>query len=211
MTLASQIKTIIILIILAYLIDCSIYEETIQNAENIVPVAWDLFEDGNYSAAYSKFDEALDIDPNNQEAYHGRAWTALLLSDARDAINDFKAAIYYGNSSLDPLAGLAFAYHADQEYSSAITKAEAVLSSNSNYYFEHKPLINYRDIHLVLAAAYFQTGNLSKTYDHILALGSSVSFSEVADSTYLFNDEYYNSYAELLLAVIDYLDVLYGM
>ncbi|MCD6204329.1 MAG: hypothetical protein J7L22_01565 [Candidatus Marinimicrobia bacterium] len=200
-----------IICLFANLMSCSVYEETVPNTENINLLAWESFEEGDYQTAYSKFGEVLDIDPRDQEALHGRAWSALLLSDALDAIKDFKAAIYYGNSSLDPLAGLAFAYHANQEYSMCINKAKAVLASNTYYYFEHKPVINFRDLHLILASAYFQTGNLSRAYEHILILQPDISFAQPDSSHYEFNGQLYSGYSELILAIIDYLDVLYGM
>lgn len=206
-----QIKTIGLIFVLAAIFSCSFYEESVPSAENIIPVAWDCFEDSEYQTAYAKFDEAIEVDPRNMDAYHGRAWSSLLMSDVQDAISDFNAAIYYGNSGLDPIAGLAIAYQADQKYSSAISKAQSLLSSNSNYYFEHKPLINYRDLHLILAMAYFHTGNLTRSYDQIIILEPAISIAQNDSSTWKYNEQSYNSYAETLMAVIDYLDVLYGM
>ena len=211
MTDGLQIKTIGLVCALAMIFRCSIYEETVPSAEKITPLAWDSFGDSDYQTAYAKFDEAIDVDSKNADAYHGRAWSSLLMSDARDAISDFNASIYYGHSGFDPVAGLAIAYQADQQYSSAINKAQTVLSSNSNYYFEHKPLINYRDLHLILAMAYFHTGNLNKTYDQILILEPAISIAQNDSSTWKYNEQSYGSYAETLMAVIDYLDVLYGM
>lgn len=190
---------------------CSFYEETVTSAENLLTIAWDYFEQGNYQAAYNKFDAALDMDPKNISAYHGRAWSALLLSDSQKALSDFNSTIYYGDTGLDPIAGLAFAYHANQNYSAAITKAISVLTANSYYYFEYKPLINYRDLQLILAMSYFHLGNLGSAYHYIRLLDPEISVDQNDADTWHFNDRSYHSYAETLLAVIDYLDVLYGM
>ncbi|MBN2600589.1 MAG: hypothetical protein JXR87_01205 [Candidatus Marinimicrobia bacterium] len=210
MTIGSRIK-VGLLCVLVLTFRCSIYEETVPNAESIIPIAWDFFESGEYQTAYVKFDAAIEADSRNSDAYHGRAWSSLLLSDVSDAIRDFNAAVYYGNSSLDPIAGLAIAYQANQQFSSAISKSQTVLSSNSNYYFEHKPLINFRDLHLILAMAYFHTGNLTQSYNQIIILESEISIAQNDSSTWKYNDQSYQSYAETLMAIIDYLDVLYGM
>ena len=211
MTIGLRIKIIGLSCVLAMTFRCSIYEETVPNAESMIPIAWDFFEDNEYQSAYVKFDAAIDADSRNSDAYHGRAWSALLMSDVSAAIQDFNATIYYGNSGLDPIAGLAIACQADQQYSSAISKAQLVLSSNSNYYFEHMPLINFRDLHLILAMAYFHTGNLAQTCNQIMILEPEISIAQNDSSTWKYNDQPYNSYAETLMAVIDYLDVLYGM
>jgi len=211
MTERFQIKIILYICAVAMIFRCSIYEETVPSAESITPIAWDFFEESDYQTAYAKFDEAIDVDSRNSDAYHGRAWSSLLMSDVRDAISDFNASIYYGHSGFDPVAGLAIAYQADQQYSSAISKAQTVISSNSSYYFEHKPLINYRDLHLILAMAYFHTGNLTKSYDQIIILEPAISIAQNDSLTWKYNEQSFDSYAETLMAVIDYLDVLYGM
>lgn len=209
MNLTRQLVVYFLTIIV--LTGCSFYEETVTSAENLLTIAWDYFEQGNYQAAYNKFDAALDMDPKNISAYHGRAWSALLLSDSQNALSDFNSTIYYGDSGLDPIAGLAFAYHANQNYSAAITKAISVLTANSYYYFEYKPLINYRDLQLILAMSYFHLGNLGSAYNYILLLDPEISIDQNDADTWHFNDCSFRSYAETLLAVIDYLDVLYGM
>jgi len=211
MTTKLRIKSLGLICLLSALLGCSFYEETVPSADNILLIAWDMFEDSDYQSAYSKFDEALEADSHNEDAYHGRAWSSLLMSNVQDAISDFNASIYYGNSGLDPIAGLAVAYLADQQYSTAISKARYVISSNSNYYFEHKPLINYRDLHLILAMAYFHTGNLSAACEQIQSLEPEISISQTDSSTWEYNGQSFGSYAETVMAVIDYLDVLYGM
>lgn len=200
-----------LLLTIILLAGCSFYEDTVTSPENLLPVAWDYFEKGNYQAAYTKFDAALDADPKNMDAYHGRAWSALLLNNPQQAIGDFNSAIYYGESGLDPVAGLAFAYHADQSYSAAISKAQSVLTANSYYYFEYKPVINYRDLQLILAMSHLHIGNLDFAYQYIRLLDPDVSVSPDNPASWCYSDQQYASYAETLVAILDYLDVFYGM
>jgi len=190
---------------------CSLYEDPTPNAENIIPLAWNYFEEGNYVYALQKFESAVNADPNNESAYHGRAWCHLLLSNAAESISDFETAIIKGNSSHDPQAGLAAAFLAIEEYASSIIKANYVLDSNPNYYFEHKPLINYQDMHLILAMAYFHESELTKSQVHVTTLYQNHGLDPADSSTWQFNQQSYASYPEALMAIIDYLDVLYGM
>jgi len=59
--------------------------------------------------------------------------------------------------------------------------------------------------------AYFHTGDLTQSYDQIIILEPEISITQNDSSTWKYNDQSYNSYAETLMAIIDYLDVLYGM
>lgn len=190
---------------------CSLYEEPAPSAEDIIPLAWDYFEEGDYEYALQKFESAVNADPNNESAYHGRAWCHLLLSNAAESISDFETAIQKGNESLDPPAGLAAAFLAVEKYTPSISKANHVLANNPNYYFEHKPLINYQDMHLILAMAYFHEGELTKSQEHVTVLYQDHGLNPADSSTWQFNQQSYASYPEALMAVIDYLDVLYGM
>lgn len=193
------------------MLHCSIFKSKEQDVEHLLSQGWDYFEDGYYLDALDQFEEAISVDENNQKCYHGRAWCYLMLSEASNAIVDFEKAVQLGNMTLDPHAGLAAAYLAQETHSSAIEKANYVLAGNSNYYFEHYPLINYQDMHLILAMAYFHEGNLSEAQEHVDFLFPENQLDPDQPTTWTFQQVIYDSYAEVLMAVIDYLDDLYGM
>ena len=204
-------RLLILSLVSLMILNCSIFKRKEQNADYLISQGWDYFEDGHYLDALDQFEEAISVEKNNQECYHGRAWCYLMLSDVSEAIIDFEKAVQLGKETLDPHAGLAAAYLAQENYSSAIEKANYVLAGNSNYYFEHYPLINYQDMHLILAMAYFHEGDLSSAQEHVDFLFPENQLNPDQPSTWNFQQVSYNSYAEALMAVIDYLDGLYGM
>jgi len=204
-------RLLIPMLVSLVMLHCSIFRSEEPEVGPLLTQGWDYFEDGYYFDALDQFEEAISVDKNNQKCYHGRAWCYLLLSEASQAIVDFEKALELGNMTLDPHAGLAAAYLAQENYSSAIEKANYVLAGNSNYYFEHYPLINYQDMHLILAMAYFHEGDLSSAQEHVDFLFPENQLDPDQPSTWTFQQVSYNSYAEALMVVIDYLDGLYGM
>jgi tetratricopeptide (TPR) repeat protein len=207
-----RLKNLLILLLISLLmLQCSVFKSEEPDVESYLSQGWDYFEDGYYLDALDQFEEAISVDKNKQECYHGRAWCYLMLSEASEAIVDFEKALELGNISLDPHAGLAAAYLAQENYSSAIEKANYVLTGNSNYYFEHNPLIDYHDMHLILAMAYFHEGDLLNAQEHVDFLFPENQLDSNQPSTWTLQQVSYDSYAEALMAVIDYLDDFYGM
>jgi len=208
-------RNFVIYFSIAYLLffhpNCSLFNEpTAADSEETLLTAWEYFEMNNYDMAYTTFESVIAIDAENEEAYNGRAWCSLLLNDVESAIIDFEFALDKGNTSLDPHAGLAGAYISKDEFALAILKSNYVINTDPGYSFVHEPQINYLDMHLILAMAYFHTGDLQSSYHHILILDPDVSIDENNSSTWIYNEQQYDSYAEVLMAVIDNLDVLFG-
>jgi len=191
--------------------DCSIFTNPSSDTEEALQVAWEYFEMDNYQMAYTKFESVLAMDAENIEAYDGLAWCSLLLNDIASAITDFETALAMGDTCLDTHAGLAGAYIAADEFESAISKANYVVDTNPNYSFEHKPQINYLDMHLILAMAYFHLGDFENSYQHILILDPNIRVDENNAQSWVYNQQQFDSYAEVLMAIIDDLDALYGI
>ena len=76
--------------------------------------------------------------------------------------------------------------------------------------FQYASEINYLDMHLILAMAYFHTGDFQNSYNHILALDPAVIIDENDSSTWTLNGHQYDNYVEVLMAIIDKLDAQYG-
>jgi len=190
---------------------CSVFSEPPATTADVIQQGWELFEQGKYESALSQFIDAVYMEPNKEGGYHGKAWCYLLLNQPTDAIDNFYLAIGRGNQTLDPLAGLAGAFLANANYADAIVKGEAVLAANVNYYFEHEPLINFQDIRLILAMAYYHEGRLSEAQQQVNFLEPNNRLNATDPSTWVVDQQTYSSYAAALMALIDQLDVLYGM
>jgi len=190
---------------------CSWFSSPTPDSEKALQDAWELFGMTNYYMAYTKFESVISMDPDNKEAYIGKGWCSLLMNDLENAEIDLKIALDKGSTSLDPHAGLAAVYISNDEFLQAISKAQYVIANDPEYTFMHEPEINYLDMHLILAMAYFHTGDFQNTYYHILVLDPGIIIDENNSSTWVLNDQQYDSYAEILMAIIDDLDVLYGI
>lgn len=202
---------ICVLFILFFDTGCSWFSSPTPDSEKALRSAWEYFEMTNYDMAYSKFESVISMDPDNKDAYNGRGWCSLLMNDIESAEADFVTALNKGSTSLDPHAGLAAVYISNDEFLLAISKAQYVITNDPEYSFFHEPEINYLDMHLILAMAYFHTGDFQNTYNHILVLDPDIIIDENNSSTWVLNGNQYASYAELLMAIIDDLDVLYGI
>ena len=207
MKIEKYINYLLFVLMLIAGISCSIYTEPEESAEALIDVGWEKFQDGDYEEALSKFANAIFTDDDIALAYQGRGWCYLILSNATLAAEDFNMAITKGDNSLDPLAGLAAAYLAQQEYMLAISKAKAVLEGNPNYFFEYEPQINYLDMRIILAMAYFHEGRLDEAQEQVNFLYPDNGLDPDDSETWLG----YISYAEALMSVIDLLDIDYLM
>ncbi|RKY54749.1 MAG: hypothetical protein DRP89_04640 [Candidatus Neomarinimicrobiota bacterium] len=198
----------ILTIIIGYLFSCAYLNPTSE--EGVIEEGWSLFEQDIYTDALEKFNEAIEINPDNPEGYHGKAWCLLLLNKADSSIVHFITAISKGIESLDPHVGLSAAYLANEDFPLAIERGNYVLEIDSTYYFEHKPQIDYRDIHLILSIAYFHEGQLENAQFHLNYLVPCDRIKPDDPSTWVVNGVTYNSYAEALMVLIDYVDEQYG-
>lgn len=209
-----KIKTVMLILGLSLIVLCSAcsswFNDPTPDSEKALQSAWEYFEMTNYDMAYSKFESVISMDPGNSEAYNGRGWCYLLLNDLENAEIDFTTSIDKGYIELDPHAGLAAVYVSSDEFTEAISEAEYVLTQNPDYVFQYASEINYLDMHLILAMAYFHTGDFQNSYNHILALDPAVIIDENDSSTWTMNGHQYASYAEVLMAIIDKLDAQYG-
>ncbi len=87
----------LILTLFYYLLrGCGSYETNLSNSEPVIPfynLAESYYAQGDYQAALSKFNSAINIDPGFSEAYNGRGLVYDALGEYEQAINDFNQAI----------------------------------------------------------------------------------------------------------------------
>jgi tetratricopeptide (TPR) repeat protein len=137
---------------------------TPQTAAELTDQGWGKFDAGDDAGASADFNAAIGLDPEYADAYFGLGWAELRLSHAGLAENAFVTYMSMVSGSNDAEAGLALAYHAEDMFEDVINMAEAVLSADPTWSFSpHDSAIDYLDLALVLAEAYYETGDYSQS------------------------------------------------
>jgi tetratricopeptide (TPR) repeat protein len=134
---------------------------------------WQLFIAGNYTDALEKFDKVLDEGGNDVEAYCGAGWCQLYIGNfaqAETAFVNSTASVFYADS----YAGLTFAAMANNHFQLAIDAASALLYGAAiqqlTYQFQYDPSVDWWDVRLALAQAFFHMGDYDSCYGQIQTL-----------------------------------------
>lgn len=179
-----------------------------KTASEITAEGWNLFESDDFTGAKSKFNEALAKDGDHADAYNGRGWCNAFLDLDGEAVSDFNAANTKGLGKPDAYAGLAGVYVGNQEFASALEKAGIALSMDSTYQFSHQTAIDYFDLHLIKAQAYYGLGGayLDSAQQEVDYLNPTNGLDPAEPTSWVVNGVTYNSYAEALLKEIQRLE-----
>ncbi|NNE09444.1 MAG: hypothetical protein HKN20_12860 [Gemmatimonadetes bacterium] len=160
---------------------------TDRNAAYFTDLAWEAFDEGDYTTARNRFTSALGKDRHYAPARTGRAWsnielgfTGLALSEFEQAVNGDSiitvneetevadTTVIFGDSTHVPAwYGIAFAAHAqgigtpstleDQMVKTIAAGNQALVRGGDGYTYDRMSLITSRRLRAVLAAAYFST------------------------------------------------------
>jgi tetratricopeptide (TPR) repeat protein len=133
------------------------------SAQELIENGWAKFSAGDYSGAASDFNAALGLDPDANDAYLGLGWAELTRSNAGLAEDAFLTYTSLASGSNDARAGLALAYHAQDKFDDVVDVALEVLSADPPWSFGPDPEINHLDVALILAEAYYETGNYDQS------------------------------------------------
>ncbi|MCB0832149.1 MAG: tetratricopeptide repeat protein [Bacteroidetes bacterium] len=122
--------------------------------------AWLIYQDGDYTAAYLAFGEALTNFGSMPfdslaRAHAGRGWCLARQNSYSDAIAEFSQ----GGANPDALAGQCFAQLANNSYQNSVTAGSSLLAANASYVFAYDPTVTSADVRLALAQAYFYLNN----------------------------------------------------
>jgi tetratricopeptide (TPR) repeat protein len=183
-----------------------------KTAQQLTAEAWSLFESADYDGAKAGFEEALSKDANYADAYNGRGWSYGFLDMKDEALVDFQSAINKGLDKPDAHVGLAGLYLGKEEFQSAATHAWAALSMDSDYSFSHKSSINYLDLHLILAQAYYGLGDdyLDSAQVQVDYLNPANHLDPTDPNTWKVSGQTYATYPEALLKEIQRLEQIIG-
>jgi tetratricopeptide (TPR) repeat protein len=181
-------------------------------AEELAGQGWGLFESDHFSDAKARFSQAMAKDSAYADAYNGRGWCNAFLDLEDEAISDFLAANLKGLSQPDAYAGLAAIYVGDQKFQSAITSAKNALAMDPTYQFSHKTSVDYLDLHLILAQAYYGLGGeyLDSAQQEVDYLNPANDLNPADPMTWVVDGITYPTYAEALLKEIQRLEESIG-
>lgn len=144
-----------------------------SDAAALTVQGWDRFEAGDFSAAQTRFTDAIAKDAAYAEAYNGRGWAAMRLRDYAAALTALQDAVAHGLQSADPLAGMAL-LHRDLnggDPARVIVLANQALERAPQYRFAHDHSLDWRDLRLLLAQGYFDTGEYLLASAQITPIG----------------------------------------
>lgn len=135
--------------------------------------AWNYYEDAEYDKAIIEFEDVIDAEPDNAEAYNGLGWCYAILCSLNTSIANFDTALQKQSSLVDPYAGLAFAYADIPDDQSAVNAASELMQRDSLYFFGHDNDITWKDVILIKARALCNLGNFSDALLEVQVLNSS--------------------------------------
>ncbi|HUU44472.1 MAG TPA: hypothetical protein VM118_01960, partial [Acidobacteriota bacterium] len=126
--------------------------------------AWEKFEAGQYDAAIAEFADVVgDVSDaaHLAEGYCGLGWSYAFDDQLDAAATSFASALNTGAESVDAAAGASAVALARGEHTDATSLAQAALAIDPDWSFNHYPGIDWKDLRLILAQAYFGLGAAS--------------------------------------------------
>ncbi len=127
-----------------------------MSAQALLERGWDRFENMDYTAALSDFQAVMQQDPNLSDGWNGAGWsTGRLNGRLGESENYFAGCLQRDTTRYDALGGWAFVAYQSNDYISALNKADSLLHRRSGWRFLHQPDIDYHDVRLMMAAAYY--------------------------------------------------------
>ena len=181
---------------------------TLKSLADFINGAWLEYTNGNFSAAITKFNDAINESPSGpgiEDAFNGLGWSYASNSiDSLDqAIENFSGAIIRRPTFLEPYAGRGFTYLAKKKYSDAISDLDHVLQLDANFEFSHNAQINVDDVRLGLAEGYFVKQDLDLAQAQVTQLAPNNGLDASSAATWVVDSVSYLTYAEALLAWIE--------
>ena len=141
---------------------------TTGSAENLSFEGWSDYRSGDYATSESLFLDALSLDGKFAEAYNGLGWLKFQQSgqeenkERRDAFlasarTNFQKATAADPENVDAWVGLSGLELHLGNWASARDAANRALTLNPRYFSSHDN-IDFKDVHLILAEAFFFLG-----------------------------------------------------
>lgn len=169
------IRAITVLLTLGLLLDLQSCRKKFNSTpEDMTDYGWTLYKQQDYLSSNDWFRQSIEKDPDWKDGYNGLGWTY-------GKLTVIDSSIYYFSQGLDKpqfqwdttdthaelLAGLTFSNRARGLHrntifngDSLLLRTEPVLPSDPHWAFTHDSLLNYLDVRIAMASAYFSLGEL---------------------------------------------------
>ena len=195
---STQFTGLLLAVTLVIGIGCS--EDSATPPIPLIDQAWALYEAGDYAGAAGLFNTVIQGDPSIADAHNGLGWSEAKRSNLDDGLAAFDEALTRGHSGVAPHAGRALVLRDIEpvDWTEMINAANTALGLNSTWSFSHDSKMNWTDLRVMLAQAYFATGDYTAANAEITALPDGVP-----------QDPNLLSFVENLLAEIERLTILY--
>lgn len=136
--------------------------------QQLTALGWDAFKSGDYLTAYNRFQSAVDRDRSYSDAYNGLGWSAGRIRGRLPETDvHFARSLALDTTRYDALGGWAFAVYQSGNWTSAINKADSLLHRRPGWRFLHEPTLDFRDVWILTAAAYYNLGDFASSYSII--------------------------------------------
>ncbi len=141
---------------------------TLGSAESLTFEGWEAYKGVGYDRAEELFQNALGLDPNLSGAHNGLGWVNFNRAGQEEAADkrrqllsraesNFKQATDRNPNSADAWVGLAGVEVALGKWAAARDAANKALEEDERYFSTHDN-IDFRDVRLILAEAYYFLG-----------------------------------------------------
>ncbi|MBD3373402.1 hypothetical protein GF406_00065 [candidate division KSB1 bacterium] len=178
---------------------------TTRTLAEMVPFAWSLYESGQTAEAIAIF---LDITSRQtsaflSDAYNGLGWSYAAQDSMQKSIHYFDLAVSARTLFTEAHAGRGFVRLALKDYSGAIDDLTNVLSEQADFVFSHDSSIDFRDVSVALAEAYFFRQNLEQAQMFINRIAPDNGLDANDPTSWVVDDIQYNDYTTALLIWIE--------
>lgn len=183
---------------------------TLKTLSQLSEFAWENYQNSNFLEAISTFKELLSRQPNSADAFNGLGWCyASNQVDSLDrALESFDSAFQIQSNFIEALTGRGFVQLALKDYSQSITDFSSAIGINPNFVFLYNQTIDFKDIRLGLAEAYFFKQNYRSAQEQVDVLQPNNGLDPNRQDTWIVDSVSYNSYSEALLALIEKLKAI---
>lgn len=194
----------------------------------LIDNGWGYFESHQYDLAIPAFTQALTaletdssllVDQSKADAHAGLGWSFLRSGVPDIALENFQMSQELGLYNFGISVGLMSSCYELRETNPglvdlAIETGEWVLESGMAPVFEHDPAIGLDQAQILIAQSYYFKGDLGQTKAMIIAINSFYNYIDENNSgtwnlAGAANSRDYDSFAELLLAILMNMESVY--
>ncbi|MBN2010052.1 hypothetical protein JW960_11975 [candidate division KSB1 bacterium] len=204
------------LLLFASGLSCDRSEKPVAVEENysmteLLQRGWLAFSGQEYDNALTYFEKAFEKDSAQVEASIGRGWTLLMLDQGEITASErlFLKGVQNATWKSDARCGLVVIRFLQEQYSEIENLVDLIIADRPDYFFKYKPTIDWHDLLLIKAQAYFHDDDYQKAWDAIQEITSVFRLDPNNHHTWIVDNVTYFSFEAALAKVIEILSELY--